>query len=251
MPCRRALDRRCDHGRHARHADATERDELQGVIAHEFSHILNGDMRLNLRLIGVLYGLLIVALAGRFLLELGGRSRGGGDRSSGSAIAVLVAAGLAYGTWLYRRVLRPPHQGGVSRQREFLAMPVRAVHANPDGIGGALRKIAGLGEQSGLGSRSIIRRLNRSRTCSWVQLGRVSCVAFRDPSADGRTAASHLWPGRRRHAGARERRALASAVSNRRRSRHGARRSSMCRQLAWHGAQSAEVFPDRTSPVAA
>lgn len=131
------------------------RDELQGVIAHEFSHILNGDMKLNLRLIGVLYGLLIVALAGRFLLELGGRSRGGGDRSSGSAIAVLVAAGLAlwvlgYIGVFFGRLIK----AGVSRQREFLA-DASAVQftRNPDGIGGALRKIAGLGEQSGLGSR--------------------------------------------------------------------------------------------------
>jgi Zn-dependent protease with chaperone function len=131
------------------------RDELQGVIAHEFSHILNGDMRLNLRLIGVLYGLLIVALAGRFLLELGGRSRGGSDRSSGSAIAVLVAAGLAL--WIlgyigvfFGRLIK----ASVSRQREFLA-DASAVQftRNPDGIGGALRKIAGLSEQSGLGSR--------------------------------------------------------------------------------------------------
>ena len=46
-----------------------ERDELQGVIAHEFSHILNGDMRLNLRLIGVLAGILVLSLAGRWLLR--------------------------------------------------------------------------------------------------------------------------------------------------------------------------------------
>lgn len=131
------------------------RDELQGVIAHEFSHILNGDMRLNLRLIGVLYGLLIVALAGRFLLELGGRSRGGGDRSSGSAIAVLVAVGLAlwvlgYIGVFFGRLIK----ASVSRQREFLA-DASAVQftRNPDGIGGALRKIAGLSEQVGLGSR--------------------------------------------------------------------------------------------------
>ena len=48
---------------------ALSRDELQGVIAHEFSHILNGDMRLNLRLIGVVHGLLIMAIMGRILLR--------------------------------------------------------------------------------------------------------------------------------------------------------------------------------------
>ena len=131
------------------------RDELQGVIAHEFSHLLNGDMKLNLRLIGVLYGLLIVALAGRLLLELGGRSRGGGGRASGSAIAVLFAAGLTlwvlgYIGVFFGRLIK----AGVSRQREFLA-DASAVQftRNPDGIGGALRKIAGLSEQTGLGTR--------------------------------------------------------------------------------------------------
>ncbi len=131
------------------------RDELQGVIAHEFSHILNGDMKLNLRLVGVLFGLLIVAMAGRFLLEIGRRTRGGGDRSSGSAIAMLFAAGLVL--WIlgyigvfFGRLIK----AGVSRQREFLA-DASAVQftRNPDGIGGALRKIAGLSEQTGLGTR--------------------------------------------------------------------------------------------------
>jgi Zn-dependent protease with chaperone function len=131
------------------------RDELQGVIAHEFSHILNGDMKLNLRLIGVLYGLLIVALAGRFLLEIGGRSRGGSSRSSGSAIAVLFAAGLllwilGYIGVFFGRLIK----AGVSRQREFLA-DASAVQftRNPEGIGGALRKIAGLSKETGLGTR--------------------------------------------------------------------------------------------------
>jgi Zn-dependent protease with chaperone function len=185
------------------------RDELQGVIAHEFSHILNGDMRLNLRLIGVLYGLLIVALAGRFLLELGGRSRGGGDRSSGSAIAVLVAAGLAlwvlgYIGVFFGRLIK----AGVSRQREFLA-DASAVQftRNPDGIGGALRKIAGLGVSCVAFSRPIRRWTN-------------GCVAsMAGPSAPCRRPRTP-WRS-------------PSAVSNRRRSRHGARRSSMCRQPAW------------------
>lgn len=130
------------------------RDELQGVVAHEFSHILNGDMTLNLRLIGVLYGLLIVALAGRFLMHVGGRTRGG-DRSSGSAVIALFVGGLAL--WIlgyigvfFGRLIK----AGVSRQREFLA-DASAVQftRNPDSIGGALRKIAGLTEESGLGTR--------------------------------------------------------------------------------------------------
>ena len=131
------------------------RDELQGVIAHEFSHVLNGDMRLNLRLIGVLHGLLIVALAGRLLLEVGGRSRGGGSSRSGNAMAILFFAGIAL--WLlgyigvfFGRLIK----AAVSRQREFLA-DASAVQftRNPDGIGSALRKIGGLTETSGLGTR--------------------------------------------------------------------------------------------------
>ena len=131
------------------------RDELQGVIAHEFSHVLNGDMRLNLRLIGVLHGLLIVAIAGRLLLELGGRSKGGGSSRSGNALAVLFFAGIAL--WIlgyigvfFGRLIK----AAVSRQREFLA-DASAVQftRNPDGIGGALRKIGGLTEATGLGTR--------------------------------------------------------------------------------------------------
>jgi Zn-dependent protease with chaperone function len=131
------------------------RDELQGVIAHEFSHVLNGDMRLNLRLIGVLHGLLIVAIAGRLLLELGGRSRGGSSSRSGNALAVLFFAGIAL--WIlgyigvfFGRLIK----AAVSRQREFLA-DASAVQftRNPDGIGGALRKIGGLTEATGLGTR--------------------------------------------------------------------------------------------------
>lgn len=131
------------------------RDELQGVIAHEFSHVLNGDMKLNLRLIGVLHGLLIVALAGRLLLEIGGRSRGSGSSRSGNAVAVLFFAGLAL--WIlgyigvfFGRLIK----AAVSRQREFLA-DASAVQftRNPDGIGGALRKIGGLTETTGLGTR--------------------------------------------------------------------------------------------------
>src|SRR5690606_37747418 len=69
--------------------DRLNRDELQGVIAHEFSHILNGDMRLNVRLMGVLFGILVLAIIGRKVLQYGGRSR---DRG---AAAVLMAALVA------------------------------------------------------------------------------------------------------------------------------------------------------------
>lgn len=118
------------------------RDELQGVIGHEFSHILNGDMALNLRLLGVLHGLLVVALAGRYLMELAARTRHG-SRSDGSAAAGAFLLGavlwaLGYLGVLVGRLIK----AGVSRQREFLADASSVQFTrNPDGIGGALRKI--------------------------------------------------------------------------------------------------------------
>ena len=115
------------------------RDELQGVIAHEFSHILNGDMQLNLRLLGVLHGLFMLAGAGRLLLRNGGRA----DRARG----VLIALGLSLivAGWLgvlAGRLIR----AAVSRQREFLA-DASAVQftRNPQGIASALQRIASHG----------------------------------------------------------------------------------------------------------
>jgi Zn-dependent protease with chaperone function len=124
------------------------RDELQGVIGHEFSHILNGDMRLNLRLIGVLFGLLMIAMFGRFMMEMGRGSRS--DRGAGPLLLAGVALWIiGYIGVFFGRLIK----AGVSRQREFLA-DASAVQftRNPDGIGGALRKIGGLSEQLGLGT---------------------------------------------------------------------------------------------------
>jgi len=116
------------------------RNELQGVIAHEFSHILNGDMRINIRLMGTLFGILLLALIGRRVLihsHLAGRSR---DKNG--AVVLLIAfglmavgyVGLFFGRWI---------KAAVSRQREFLA-DASAVQftRDPGGIGGALKKIA-------------------------------------------------------------------------------------------------------------
>jgi Zn-dependent protease with chaperone function len=120
------------------------RDELQGVIAHEFSHILNGDMRLNLRLIGILHGILLLALIGRILLHGGGRGRsknGGGIVFFGLALLAIGYIGVFFGNLI---------KAAASRQREFLA-DASAVQftRNPDGIGGALKKIGGF-EQSAI-----------------------------------------------------------------------------------------------------
>ena len=115
------------------------RDELQGVIAHEFSHILNGDMRLNLRLLGVIFGILCVTIAGRILLQTRGSGR---DRNAlpllGLALLLIGYVGVFFGHLI---------QAAVSRQREFLA-DASAVQftRNPPGLAGALKKIQRLGE---------------------------------------------------------------------------------------------------------
>jgi len=116
------------------------RDELQGVVAHEFSHILNGDMRMNLRLIGILFGILLLALAGRFILR-GSRysssrnKNAGGIMVLGLALVVVGYVGLFFGRLI---------KAAVSRQREFLA-DASAVQftRNPSGLSGALKKIGG------------------------------------------------------------------------------------------------------------
>ena len=127
------------------------RDELQGVIAHEFSHILNGDMRLNLRLIGLLHGILIIALLGytiiRILLQLPMRSSRRDNEGKG-AIGVVAALFLIGGTLVaigyigvfFANMIK----AAVSRQREFLA-DASAVQftRNPSGIADALKKIGG------------------------------------------------------------------------------------------------------------
>ena len=128
------------------------RDELQGVIGHEFSHILNGDMTLNLRLIGLLQGLLMLALFGRFLAGFDSPRIGvsGRSRDSRSAIFVVGIVLLALGSIgvLFGRLIK----SGVSRQREYLADASSVQFTrNVDGIGGALRKIGGLGADDGDG----------------------------------------------------------------------------------------------------
>ncbi len=125
------------------------RDELQGVVAHEFSHILNGDMRLNLRLMGLLFGILMITVFGRIILRSVFYSGGGGRSSNGKnggGVAAAAAFGIALIVVGYLGVLAANLiKAAVSRQREFLA-DASAVQftRNPDGIGGALKKIGGL-----------------------------------------------------------------------------------------------------------
>jgi len=117
-----------------------DRDELQGVIAHEFSHILNGDMRLNIRLIGFLFGILVIAIVGRKLLYSSRFARGSRNAAPavmiGLAVVIIGYVGLFFGRWI---------KSAVSRQREYLA-DASAVQftRSVDGIAGALKKIGAL-----------------------------------------------------------------------------------------------------------
>ncbi|MBT8433117.1 MAG: M48 family metallopeptidase [Gammaproteobacteria bacterium] len=124
--------------------DHLSRTQLQGVIAHEFSHIFNGDMRLNIRLIGALNGILILGIAGYYLLYSTSFSRRGRGNDKGAGAILALAIGLMVigfaGTFFGGLI-----KAAVSRQREYLA-DASAVQftRNPDGIAGALKRIGGL-----------------------------------------------------------------------------------------------------------
>lgn len=129
------------------------RDELQGVIAHEFSHILHGDMRLNIRLVAWLYGILLLGLIGRMLLNsLRFRRRSRNDKSTpvilGLGIGLLI---IGYAGSFFGNIIK----AAVSRQREFLADASAVQYTrNPHGIAGALRKLAGYSKGSAMSSAS-------------------------------------------------------------------------------------------------
>lgn len=122
------------------------RDELQGVIAHEFSHVLNGDMRLNIRLIGVIHGILLMFFTGRLMVRMLGMGRGrsssnrGGGGIAAIAIGGLVLMAFGYAGVLCGRLIK----SAVSRQREYLADAAAVQFTrNPAGLAGALKKIGG------------------------------------------------------------------------------------------------------------
>ena len=125
------------------------RDELQGVIAHEFSHILNGDMRLNIRLMGTLFGIMMLSIIGQRVLIYGrfGRSK--------EAMPILVIAMITMVVGFVGLFFGRMIKAGVSRQREYLA-DASAVQftRQTSGLAGALKKIGGLHEGSQLTDKS-------------------------------------------------------------------------------------------------
>ena len=131
-----------------------DREELQGVVAHEFGHVLNGDMRLNIRLMGLLFGILVLALVGQRIMLAMRFSRNnrnaGGLVAAGLALVVAGYVGLFFARWI---------RASVSRQREYLA-DASAVQftRHPEGIAGALKKIGA--------ARQVCRQIpRRSGTC--------------------------------------------------------------------------------------
>ncbi len=116
--------------------DLLNRDELQGVVAHEFSHIFNGDMRLNMRLSGFLFGILFLGLIGQKIARHTGYSRKGGQL----ALFGVGLMAIGYGGSFFGGLIKST----VSRQREYLADASAVQYTrNPEGIGGALKKIGG------------------------------------------------------------------------------------------------------------
>jgi Zn-dependent protease with chaperone function len=129
--------------------ETLSRDELQGVIGHEFSHILNGDMWLNIKLIGVLSGIVFIGSIGSFLMRV---SQG---KNEGKGVLQLFLVGLAlfligYIGTLFARLIK----AAVSRQREFLADASSVQFTrNPDGIAGALDQIRASGRGALIANR--------------------------------------------------------------------------------------------------
>ena len=131
------------------------RDELQGVIAHEFSHILNQDMRLNLRLVAVVFGLFVLSQLGRLMMRIGFNSSGNRSsrsRDEGSGMAVIGIAGLGIMVTGGLGILMGNLiKSAVSRQREYLADSSAVQYTrNPGGLAGALKKIGAMATGSRL-----------------------------------------------------------------------------------------------------
>ena len=202
-------------------AEQLSRDELQGVMAHEFSHILHGDMRLNVRLIGVLHGILVIGLLGSILMRTGAYTSS--SRSKDNPGIALLVAGIALliigslGT-LFGRLI----QAAVSRQREFLAdASAVAFTRQPEGIAGALKN-----RRRDHGRARGVRRGVRNAPSSRSDLGR--------PARDGAIAA----------------RAARRPRGRRLRGRAGLRRAQAARAGGRGDVATVARAPDRGRPVA-
>lgn len=169
--------------------DKLTRDELQGVIAHEFSHILNGDMRLNMQLIGILFGILFLGIAGKKFLSTGRVSLRVGLPAVVAGIFLVIIGYL--GSFLGRLM-----QCSIARQQELLA-DASAVQftRNPLGLAGALKKIGGFIFGSGICSPEAIQAshlfFGESHPDKWFWFLNthpplITRIRLLDPSFDGK-----------------------------------------------------------------
>jgi len=132
--------------------DELSRDELQGVIAHEFSHIVHGDIRINIRLVGVIHGMVVIGLIGERMMQAPDWMVARSDLKDLSvvrgfliAVAIMILGLFVVLIGLVGTAMGRLLQAAVSRQREFLADAAAVDYTRyPDGIASALRKISGL-----------------------------------------------------------------------------------------------------------
>ena len=176
--------------------DYLSRDELQGVLAHEFSHLLNGDVRMNIRLMGLIFGILVLSIVGRYVIQFTPRSRSrDSDDNNGAMAFFLFGVALmilgSIGAFFGRLI-----QAAISRQREFLA-DASAVQftRNPDGIAGALKKIGGLS------AGSSISNIHASEAChmffaSGFSSRLISLMATHPPLDERIRAIDPHWDGK-------------------------------------------------------
>ena len=173
------------------------REQLQGVIAHEFSHILNGDMRLNIKLIGVLNGILLLGLIGAILFRIAALSGSGSSRKNGGAGLVLLLVALAVfilgylGTFMGSLI-----KAAVSRQREFLADSSAVQFTrNPAGLAGALKNI-GAKLQGSLVKHPHAAEASHMFFAQGIQVGFTSLLATHPPLKQRILAIDPGWDGK-------------------------------------------------------
>ena len=171
---------------------ALTRNELQGVIGHEYSHILNGDMRINVRLIAILAGILLFGQIGQFLLRSStnrsrfSRSSSYSNKSNNKGVALILFIGLAmiiigYIGLFCGRVIK----AAISRQREFLADAASVQFTrNPEGIASALYKIANTNNGSHLASTYHAEDINHLCFSESVKMSLSGLLASHPPLPD-------------------------------------------------------------------
>jgi Zn-dependent protease with chaperone function len=184
--------------------DRLTREELQSVIAHEFSHIYNGDMRLDLHLVGTLHGILLLGLIGYGLIRVGGAVTEDNEKGAAVGIAILVVgcivAVIGFIGLFFGRLI----QAAVCRQREFLADAAATQFTrNPDALANALKKLGASGSTSRIGNHSAEQIAHMffasSMGIEWGLFATHPPLAKRikaiDPSWDGQFVSSES-PGR-------------------------------------------------------